>query len=62
MGLYGKWGAGKTSVINMLTEELCRLIAENNDENTIILHFNPWLFTDQIQLITQFFKQLALIN
>ncbi len=59
MGLYGKWGAGKTSVINMLTEELCRLIAENNDENTIILHFNPWLFTDQIQLITQFFKQLA---
>ena len=54
IGLYGKWGSGKTSLLNMVIEK----ITAAND-GTIILRFNPWLCADANQLISQFFKQLA---
>lgn len=54
VGLFGEWGSGKTSLINMVLEEIERM-----DESTIIVRFNPWLCSDSKQLITQFFKQLA---
>ena len=52
IGLYGKWGSGKTSLLNMVIEEI-----ENIEESTIILRFNPWLCSDPKQLVIQFFKQ-----
>ncbi len=58
IGLYGEWGSGKTSVINMIEEKLQDL-ATSMVNKPIILRFNPWLFTDQTQLITQFFAQLS---
>lgn len=54
IGLYGKWGSGKTSLLNMVIEEI-----ENIEESAIILRFNPWLCSDSKQLVTQFFKQLS---
>ncbi len=54
IGLYGEWGSGKTSLVNMVLEAV-----EDIDNSTIILRFNPWLCTDPKQLITQFFKQMA---
>lgn len=54
IGLYGKWGSGKTSLLNMVLE-----IVEQSAENTVILRFNPWLCSDSKQLTTQFFKQMA---
>lgn len=54
IGLYGKWGSGKTSLLNMVLE-----IVEKADDNTVILRFNPWLCSDAKQLTTQFFKQMA---
>lgn len=54
IGLYGEWGSGKTSLVNMVLEAV-----EDIDENTIIIRFNPWLCSDPKQLITQFFKQMA---
>lgn len=54
IGLYGKWGSGKTSLLNMVLDNI-----ERSDKNTIILRFNPWLCTDSKQLIAQFFKQMA---
>lgn len=56
LGLYGPWGYGKTSVINMAIESI------NNGENKdkpIILNFNPWNYSDQNQLIAQFFRELS---
>ena len=52
IGLYGEWGSGKTSLVNMVLEAV-----EDIDNSAIILRFNPWLCTDPKQLITQFFKQ-----
>ncbi len=54
IGLYGAWGSGKTSLLNMVLE-----IVEETDSNTVILRFNPWLCSDAKQLTTQFFKQMA---
>ncbi|MBN1776566.1 MAG: hypothetical protein JW811_00440 [Clostridiales bacterium] len=38
VGLYGKWGSGKTSVINMVTEAL----AKTKGRQPIVIMFNPW--------------------
>lgn len=54
IGLYGEWGSGKTSLLNLVLE-----IVEQSDESTVILRFNPWLCSDSKQLTTQFFKQMA---
>ena len=54
IGLYGAWGSGKTSLLNMVFESI-----EHTDDSIVILRFNPWLCTDHRQLINQFFKQLA---
>jgi predicted KAP-like P-loop ATPase len=58
IGMYGEWGSGKTSVINMVVEQLeSQGTAEN--EKPVIMRFNPWLCADQKQLVSQFFKQLS---
>ena len=54
VGLYGAWGSGKTSLLNMVIEQV-----ERSSKDVVILRFNPWLCSDPKQLITQFFKQLA---
>lgn len=54
VGLYGAWGSGKTSLLNMVIEQV-----ERHSTDAVVLRFNPWLCSDPKQLITQFFKQLA---
>ena len=61
IGLFGDWGSGKTSIINMTLEHIeteSESITEDN--KPIIVQFNPWNFSEQDQLIIQFFKQLSL--
>lgn len=53
IGLYGPWGSGKTSVINLLEEEL-----NKQSDDCIIVRFNPWLCSTPDQMIAQFFEQL----
>ena len=59
IGLFGKWGSGKTSLVNMAIE--CIDKSQNgisDDEKMVILRFDPWIFTDVKQLIPQFFTHL----
>lgn len=58
LGLYGAWGSGKTSLINMAFEHI-KESSINAESKPIIIKFNPWNFSDQNQLISQFFKQLS---
>lgn len=60
IGLYGGWGVGKTSIINLMLEEL-RYAASNMLENEmpIILNFSPWSYSGQNQLIFSFFRRLS---
>lgn len=54
VGLYGKWGSGKTSLLNMVIENI-----EAMNSSAVILRFNPWLCSDPRQLIAQFFRQMS---
>ena len=53
IGLYGQWGTGKTSLVNMILEE----IKEN--EKVVIVRFEPWNFSSTNQLLEQFFVHLT---
>jgi predicted KAP-like P-loop ATPase len=60
IGLFGKWGSGKSSIINMVTEYIQEI--ENKkpqSHRSIIIPFNPWNFSQQDQIIKQFFKILG---
>ena len=50
IGLYGKWGSGKTSIINLTTTKL-------KEAKYKVIHFNPWNFKGQDELIQCFFKE-----
>ena len=51
VGIYGKWGEGKTSVINMTQTEI--------GEKAVTINFNPWLFQDQGHLLKAFFSAIG---
>jgi hypothetical protein len=53
--LYGEWGSGKTSVKNLLKEEL----AAQGDKGPILIEFNPWAFSGQDQVLEAFFSEVG---
>jgi len=53
VGIYGTWGEGKTTVLNFIIKEL------EKSAHIICLRFNPWRFTDETQLLRNFFLSLA---
>lgn len=60
IGLYGKWGTGKSSVINLAIEHIETVTKKKpKKDQPIIIRFNPWNFTEQDQLIKSFFTELA---
>ena len=63
IGLFGAWGSGKTSIINMAREHIADFASKDktDDEKPIVIIFNPWNYSDQNQLITQFFRQLSVV-
>jgi predicted KAP-like P-loop ATPase len=61
IGILGKWGSGKSSIMNMAIEHMEYFSASNDSINKpIIVFFNPWNFSEQNQLIYQFFNQLSI--
>lgn len=59
VGMYGKWGTGKTSIINMALQEIENLSSSWEDDlKPIIIKFEPWNFTNNENLISQFFYLL----
>lgn len=57
IGLFGKWGTGKTSILNMATNEINKL-AENDKNKPMIMKFAPWNYSDKENLISLFFQSL----
>jgi hypothetical protein len=53
LGLFGPWGDGKTSVLEMMQETL------GSYQNAIVVRFNPWHFQSEDLLLRGFFATLA---
>lgn len=48
--IYGNWGEGKTSVLNLLKNKL------NQNDDVIVFDFDPWYFSSQDKLIENFYQ------
>lgn len=57
LGVFGKWGTGKTSILNMVVNEI-NCLSDNDDDSPIIVNFSPWNYTDKDNLISLFFRVL----
>lgn len=57
IGVYSKWGEGKTSVLNLVKEQL-KIQKKDKEREIRCVDFNPWLFKDQESLLLDFFKVL----
>ena len=57
IGLFGKWGTGKTSVVNMAINELVSL-SSAKENKPLIMRFVPWNYSDNNNLISIFFQNL----
>lgn len=54
-GIYGKWGEGKTSLLNLVKN--CLKQRGSKDEINVIV-YNPWLVENNDALLREFFKSL----
>lgn len=60
LGLFGAWGSGKTSILNLALEHIASSAPRRGSEGRpIIVRFNPWNYSEQNQLILQFFRALS---
>ncbi|WP_300685390.1 P-loop NTPase fold protein [Chryseobacterium sp.] len=57
IGLSGNWGSGKSTLVNFIVGEIERISNKQNQE-IIVLNFNPWMFTGQKELQNIFLKEL----
>lgn len=55
IGIFGKWGEGKTTVLNFIKQELLN----QKKDNIIITEFNPWFFKDDESLYLDFFRTIS---
>ena len=53
IGIEGEWGAGKSSFINLILNRV------RPNERNLVIEFNPWNFSNQNELIKDFFDSIA---
>jgi ABC-type branched-subunit amino acid transport system ATPase component len=53
VGIIGPWGSGKTSLVNLVLEDL------RATSGYTVVEFNPWMFSGADQLVERFFDELA---
>src|SRR5215212_10164968 len=51
IAIYGPWGSGKTSIANMVIEQL-------DPDRHAAVRFNPWIFSGAEDLIGRFFAEM----
>ncbi|WP_164011889.1 KAP family P-loop NTPase fold protein [Pyxidicoccus trucidator] len=57
VGLFGPWGIGKTTVLNMLRDHVRRHM--QGRPNVRFVAFNPWFYEDAGALVMAFFATIA---
>ena len=59
VGLYGEWGSGKTSLLNLTEEHINDMTTQSDTPQVTLIRFNPWGCTAGSQLLEQFFNLLS---
>ena len=54
IGLYGKWGVGKTSILNLTEKKI-----KESKEPIEIIKFNPWGYSESDDLLNPFIRQIT---
>jgi len=54
-GIYGKWGEGKTSLMNFIK---ARLLSHGKNDGINLVEFNPWLVNNDESLLREFFNSI----
>lgn len=59
IGLHGKWGSGKSTVLNFVVDYLAQHNDAHEGDRVVSVEFRPWLITGHHDLIAAYFKVLA---
>lgn len=54
LGITGQWGSGKSSVLNLIEEEIRR-----RNRRSVVIRFDPWVISGQQELIPAFLREAA---
>ncbi|MBD0833730.1 KAP family P-loop NTPase fold protein [Aestuariibaculum sediminum] len=58
IGIYGKWGAGKSSLLNLIERQIEVFSKEKDDKRYIKFHYNPWIYQTKEEMLYDFFETL----
>lgn len=58
IALYGKWGSGKSSIINIVKETIDAVEAK---QKPTVIDFNPWLFSGDDGILLHFFNEVSAV-
>jgi predicted KAP-like P-loop ATPase len=59
IGIYGKWGAGKSSLLNLIERHIEMFQKNKDDKPYIKFHYNPWLYQSKEEMLFDFFDTLT---
>ena len=64
VGIQGPWGSGKTSLKNMLVEQLAaanfdKKKGKNQEDRAIVVEFEPWMYSGSGRLVSLLFRQIS---
>jgi len=59
IGIYGKWGEGKTSFLNLIEEKIDHFDKKEGDKEYYRFHFNPWRYSNEDEMLFDFFDSLS---
>lgn len=59
IGIYGKWGAGKSSFLNLIEKNIELFEKDSKDKKYIKFHYNPWIYQTKEEMLFDFFNTLS---
>jgi hypothetical protein len=57
IGIYGKWGEGKTSFLNLIENRID--LWKKDNKGILKYHFNPWRYSTEDEMLFDFFEGLS---
>ena len=59
IGIYGKWGEGKTSFLNLINNKIEHFEKDENGKEYLKFEFNPWRYSTEEEMLFDFFDSLS---